>query len=419
MLFVVVMAKFTLGDGSSDSDADADDDGSSTGPARWREFVVICTIPCWISVIIGYCCVPESPRWLCTQGRTTEALNVIRQAARTNGLDVEFLFPAGMTIEDEEEEESDFCELFSPKWRWTTMKLWGAWGFFAFGYYGTIMVITEIFDSAEQQHQQQSPEYEYRTGSGSETEFDLVVADDGGQQPTTVTTAAYSFDYWAIFVSSSAELVGTTVAILSVDAAGRIPLQLVAYTLAGVSVCALCLAASNHAHRKVLIALGFAARIFEMTGSCVSWVSTAEILTTDVRTTGHSAANAVARIGSLFAPFLIEGHSSLVKKGLVMLAIHAGTVLCVSQLPETKGAHMGRIAASDHDHDHDYGRGGTSAGQHHAGRRIVNTEDDHDDDEHEDDTVTCHDPSTLSSTTATARSIGDHSTDDSEQRLIT
>ena len=110
------------------------------------------------------------------------------------------------------------------------------------------MVITEIFDSEEEE-----PSSEL-----------------GG-----AVTRTYNFDYGAIFVSSSAELVGTTFAILSVDTAGRIPLQVVAYALAGVSVCALCLSAANNAHRKVLISLGFAARIFEMVGSCVSWVSTA------------------------------------------------------------------------------------------------------------------------------------------------
>mmetsp|Transcript_7793 Transcript_7793/g.19419 ORF Transcript_7793/g.19419 Transcript_7793/m.19419 type:complete len:637 (+) Transcript_7793:144-2054(+) len=338
VLFVVAMAKVTLGDGSGGGEED-------DGPARWREFVVICTIPCWFSVIIGYWWVPESPRWLCTQGRTTEAMDIIRQAARVNGLDVDFVFPPGLTIEDEEEEHSDFCVLFSPKWRWTTMKLWFAWGFFAFGYYGTIMVITEIFDSEEQRRLLQ-----YQQDQQDVSEFDIMVADDGGGEHST--TPSYNFDYGAIFVSSSAELVGTTIAILSVDGAGRIPLQVISYAIAGVSVCALCLAASNHAHRKVLIGFGFAARIFEMTGSCVSWVSTAEILTTDVRTTGHSAANAVARIGSLFAPFLIEGNIDLVKKGLVMLAIHAGTVLCVSQLPETKGSHMGRAhVISEDDED--------------------------------------------------------------------
>eukprot|EP00751_Fragilariopsis_kerguelensis_P050434 CAMPEP_0171050028 /NCGR_PEP_ID=MMETSP0736-20130129/52098_1 /TAXON_ID=186038 /ORGANISM="Fragilariopsis kerguelensis, Strain L26-C5" /LENGTH=263 /DNA_ID=CAMNT_0011502605 /DNA_START=901 /DNA_END=1692 /DNA_ORIENTATION=+ len=167
------------------------------------------------------------------------------------------------------------------------------------------------------------------------------IFDSEGKSSVQGQNYTYSFDYGAIFVSSSAELFGTTFAIFSVDTVGRIPLQVVAYAMAGVSVCSLYLSAANDANRIVLIALAFAARIFEMIGSCVSWVSTAEILSTDVRTTGHAAANAVSRVGALFSPFLIEGHTSLVKKGLIMLAIHAVTVIFVSQLPETKGSYMG------------------------------------------------------------------------------
>jgi MFS family permease len=240
VLFVVATAYFTLGNGEQSG--------------NWRLFVMLCAIPCLLSILIVCRFVPESPRWLCTQGRSDEALEIIRKASsKTNGQDADFLFPQGMQLVEEEVEESDFCELFSPKWLWTTLTLWGAWGAFAFGYYGTIMAITEIFDSEEDS--------------------------DGGQE-------TYNFDYLAIFVSSSAELVGTTVAIFSVDTVGRIPLQVVSYSLAGISVCALCVLASWDAHRTVLISFGFAARIFEMTGSCVSWVSTAEILTTEVRTTG-------------------------------------------------------------------------------------------------------------------------------------
>jgi hypothetical protein len=33
------------------------------------------------------------------------------------------------------------------------------------------------------------------------------------------------------------------------------------------------------------------------------------------------------------------------EKGLVMLSIHSVTILCVSQLPETKGSRMGRVSA--------------------------------------------------------------------------
>jgi len=308
-LYVVFIAYYTLGDGNKDG--------------SWRLFVVICTVPCWFSVLIGYFFIPESPRWLCSQGRCAEALEILRHAATNNGHDVELLYPEGTEIQHELKEESNFCELFSPRWRRTTLKLWVTWGFFAFGYYGTMMAITEIFDSEGKSSVQ-------------------------GQNHT------YSFDYGAIFISSSAELVGTTFAIFSVDTVGRIPLQVVAYAMAGVSVCSLYLSAANDANRIVLIALAFVARIFEMIGSCVSWVSTAEILSTDIRTTGHAAANAVARIGSLFSPFLVEGHSSLVKKGLIMLAIHAVTIVFVSQLPETKGSHMGPAQhASVDDNDDD------------------------------------------------------------------
>ena len=305
VLFVVMVAYFSLGDGRN-------------GHGNWRLFVMICSLPCFFSVFIGCFFVPESPRWLCTVGRCEEALQVLRQAAKTNGHDPEFLFPEGLELVEEEEEETDFCELFSPRWRWTTVKLWGAWGAFAYGYYGVIMVITEIFDAAENNKASMLGEEQ-----------------------------SYSFDYGAIFVSSSAELVGTTFAIYTVDRAGRIPLQIVSYAMAGMCVCSLCVMASQGAHRSILIGLGFAARIFEMAGSCVTWVSTAEILTTEVRTTGHSAANAVARIGSLFAPFLVEGHSSFAKKGFVMLAMHFITVACVSQLPETKGAHMGASSSPE------------------------------------------------------------------------
>lgn len=296
VLFVVCVAYFTLGDALN----------------NWRLFVAICSIPCWLSVIVGYFFVPESPRWLYSQGRYEEAMEVIRYAAERNSCDVTLLYPQGMRLKDDEEsEESNFCELFSPRWRWTTFKLWGAWACFAFGYYGTVMAITEIFDSKG------DPGTDDEVGMGNH------------------------FDYGAIFVSNSAELLGTSIAIFGVDRFGRIPLQVVSYALAGVLVCSLYLAAAYDFDRTVLICFGFGARIFEMMGTCVTWVSTAEILTTEVRTTGHSAANAVARIGSLSSPFLIEGGGSLVKKGLIMLAIHMGTVIFVSRLPETNGSRMG------------------------------------------------------------------------------
>ena len=65
-------------------------------------------------------------------------------------------------------------------------------------------------------------------------------------------------------------------------------------------------------------------------------------------TTGHSTANAVARIAAILCPFLVED-SPLVVMGGIMLGIHVFAVLCVSQLPETKGSHMGTTGADPSD----------------------------------------------------------------------
>mmetsp|Transcript_14047 Transcript_14047/g.39350 ORF Transcript_14047/g.39350 Transcript_14047/m.39350 type:complete len:555 (+) Transcript_14047:233-1897(+) len=309
VMFVVCIAYLTLGNGDQ--------------AENWRLFVVICVLPCCLSVVIGYFFVPESPRWLCSQGRCEEAIEIVRHAAKINGHQTEFLYPEGMQLEDEEEEDCDFLELFKPRWRWTTIKLWGTWAFVAFGYYGTLMGITEIFDS----------------------HVDSVVEGQNGKN---------SFDYGAIFISSSAELVGATLVLFFIDSLGRIPVQVASYAFAGISVYFLYVSAAHGAHRSSLIAFGFCARIFEMSGSCTAWIYTAEVLTTEVRTTGHSAANAVGRIGSLCGPFLVSGHISFAKKGLIMLAIHVGSIFFVSQLPETKGRRMG-IAQDDISDDDSYG----------------------------------------------------------------
>lgn len=289
-LYVVVVAYFTLhGD-------------------HWRYFVVLCSMPCLLSLLVGYFFVPESARWLVTKGRLSEAMDVLRRSAIQNGLDAELVFPPTLTLAPEPHcREATVADLLSPKWRRVTLALWGTWGLFAFGYYGTVMAITNVFAHS----------------SGSEQ-----------------GTSSYDFDYGAIFVSSAAELVGTTLAISAVDRIGRIPSQVISYVIAGFSIFALCMLASMGTHHYMLLGLGFVARVFEMSATCITWVSTAEILTTDVRGTGHSTSNAMARLGAFFCPFLVEGDTPLPVIAIVMLVVHLFTAACSSRLPETKGLGM-------------------------------------------------------------------------------
>jgi len=240
-----------------------------------------------------------------SQGRNDEALNILRKAARTNGLDPDEVFPSGFVIKPEPEENSSYLQLFTPKWRKITLLLWGVWFGFSFAYYGTILAVTRVFQDN---------------------------SDNSDGTP--------NFNFEAIFISCTAEILGTTIIIFSVDSIGRIRSQQLSYTLGGLCVFMLCLP-SLKGSVGTLTVLAFVARVFEMAASCLTWVTTVEILTTEIRTTGHSAANAVARIGGFICPYVVEGNTKLFTVGIVMIVIHALAVFCVTFLPETKGKAMG------------------------------------------------------------------------------
>jgi MFS family permease len=303
-LFVVVIAYATL-HGKED---------------YWRYFVAICPLPCFISLVAGYLYIPESARWLVTKGRTDEAMAILRRAAAVNGHDVNFVFPPHIALAPElHKEETVIADLFKPKWRKFIWYIWGTWGLSAFGYYGTILTITNVFSEL--------PSDESTTNGGD-----------------------YDFDFSAIFVSGAAEFLGTTLAIAAVDRMGRIPSQVVSYALAGISISLLCILASLRAPRLLLVTLGFSARIFEMSGTCLTWVSTTEVLTTEVRMTGLGISSAVARVGAFFCPYVVDGTTPLLYIGIIMLLTHTFTAWFASHIPETKGLDMG-VATANLDDD--------------------------------------------------------------------
>ena len=300
-----VLALLTLGGSHSEGDRDP-----------WRLFVFACSIPCAVSLILGWIYVPESPRWLMIQGKHDEALQVLRQAAATNGKDGLETFPEGTRLLADdvagEAEGLNFMHLFSRGWWKITLLMWITWFSFAFLYYGSVQVITEIF------------------------------ADDGNEYLDGDDETGYSFDYSAIFVSATAEIAGTSLIMFLVDRLGRIRSQAYSYLAGGVSICLLCLLASNeNTNRFLMIVIAFLARMFFMSASCATWVSTAEILTTEVRSTGHAASNAVARLGGSLSPLLVSGKMSYPIMAVVLLAVSICTFASASQLPETAGKALG------------------------------------------------------------------------------
>lgn len=346
-ILVVVLAYFTLGQGStSQGDANADGDISGNNSLDdnefaefwegWRIFVILCAIPCIFSTLWGMWCVPESPRWLVTTKNDPEqALKVLRDAAVINGKDPLELFPLNTILLREGNnnqqaspsqpqptvhKDGGLRELFSPQWRRTTLFLWGTWLGFAFLYYGSVIVTTMVFANDQKA---------LRTGNG---------------------LSSYHFDYGALFIANSAEIVGTIIVVMTVDSIGRIPTQSFAYFTGGTLVCTLCLLASRADHdqyRISMVVLAFGVRMLMMCASCVTWVSTAEILPTEIRATGHSAANAVARVGGFVCPYIVAPSTSLTTIGPCMFVVACFTAFCACHLPETNGLALGAAMATE------------------------------------------------------------------------
>lgn len=279
----------------------------------WQLFCILCAIPCVIATALGVLLVPESPRWLLTKGRHEEALMILRDAAKTNGKDPMVILPPGTVLTQLEEEHSGtLMDLFSPKWLRTTLLLWGAWFGLAFLYYGTILAVSIVFTDVEQ-------------------------GNDGDN-------GTYAFDYQAIFISASSEIVGLLLVLSTIDRFGRIPTQTFTYLLGGISCLLLGYASHYGASRTTLVVLSFIARLAMMGATCTTWVSTSEILTTDIRTTGHGYANAMSRIGGFFCPYIISAGNPLNIIGLFLFVISCVAAATVWQLPETSGQKMGADA---------------------------------------------------------------------------
>merc|ERR1712194_689799 len=143
--------------------------------------------------------------------------------------------------------------------------------------------------------------------------------------------------------SASAEILGLSVVIHTIDSVGRVPTQAISYVFGGLCFFSLTMAVGT-VNNNVLVVLAFFGRAFEMMGNCVTWVSTAEILTTEIRASGHSAANAMGRTGAFFSPYLVGTNNSIKFVGTTMLVIHIITACCAYQLPETKGRDLGHTS---------------------------------------------------------------------------
>ena len=137
----------------------------------WRWLLALSSLPSLL-LLIFYRVTPESPRYLCLKGRTTEAISVLEKIARMNGTEL----PSGTLVSDHQielQEKSNPSEdtkllsprtvnathkeiesnmggisslfmLLSPNLVRSTLLLWVVFFGNAFSYYGLVLLTSEL-----------------------------------------------------------------------------------------------------------------------------------------------------------------------------------------------------------------------------------------------------------------------------------
>eukprot|EP00904_Undaria_pinnatifida_P014189 jgi/Undpi1/9900/HiC_scaffold_28.g12354.m1 len=241
----------------------------------WRLLALVSAIPP-LAVLCCFSFIPESPRWLIANGREAEAKAVLRKMAKTNGVEL-----VDITIVPEESKEGGLSDLWRrPELRRRSIVSCLVWAAFGFLYYGVILLSSR------------------------------VMGDSG----------TCSFDYSILFFASSSELISNVVTRLYVDMLDRRVSLTLNFVLSGVTTALLPLSSSLW----WLLLFSFLARGTAYMAACLAWVITPELYPTEIRSTGHAASNAFARIGAIAASYWVA--SSVGNEGIAGLLLAVGVV---------------------------------------------------------------------------------------------
>ncbi|KAJ0965541.1 hypothetical protein J5N97_026679 [Dioscorea zingiberensis] len=266
----------------------------------WRWLLAFSSVPSFF-LLLFYSFVPESPRYLCMRGKTTDAMHILVKMAEMNkktlpsgvlvsdkkmGLDEDsgpsentHLITLGRTdtsIDDNMDSKfggiSALCRLLSPKLITSTLLLWIVFFGNAFAYYGIVLLTSKLSDTNRRCTAKEM--------QSMHSENDSLYQD--------------------VFITSFAEFPGLLISAVAVDWLGR-KLSMSSMLFAS---CIFLVPLFFYQVEQLTTTLLFGARMFISASFAVVYVYAPEIYPTSVRTTGVGIASSVGRIGGIICPLV-------------------------------------------------------------------------------------------------------------------
>ncbi|KAB2069311.1 hypothetical protein ES319_A08G088800v1 [Gossypium barbadense] len=302
---------------------------------NWRWVLAFSAVPSF-ALLILYGVAPESPRYLCMKGNTSDALRILEKIASVN----QTKLPPGVLLSgrsnDKDEESSpsentapllpslsktttqsksgfsSFFMLFSSKLIRTTLLLWVLFFGDSFSYYGIILLTSKL-------------------SSGQSTCFPSLQSNINPQDDGLYLNA---------FITSMAELPGLLLSAILVDRVGRKQSMAIMFGLAFIFLSPLLI----QQPAVLTTCLLFGARMNAMGTFTVASIYSPELYPTSVRTTGAGVASAIGRIGGMVCPLVAVGlvnechQTAAVALFLVAIVV---SIVCIQLFPyDTKGREL-------------------------------------------------------------------------------
>jgi MFS transporter, putative metabolite:H+ symporter len=231
----------------------------------WQSMFILGALPALLAVALRRL-LPESPRWLASQGRLEDADRVIRKLEehairRANTLPAPVLIESSLAAQP----RTRWSELFSRQYRRRTFTVWAIWFCCYFVTYGLITWLPTIYRAV------------FRLDLATALRFGLA--------------------------TNAAGLVGDLLAALSIDYTGRRGWFGIAAAAGAVPLVAMSVLGASDAR---LVVLGASlSYVFVGSNSLVCYLYTSEIYPTRLRALGSSVATAWLRAGSALGPIVV------------------------------------------------------------------------------------------------------------------